>query len=199
MNRQSDLISIDYRIITELVEHESSVLDLGCGKGDLLSLLISKKNVKAQGVEIDDKAIFECVEKGLSVFHGNIDSGLADYGDKSFDYVILNQSLQEVIHVESVLNDALRVGREVIVGFPNFAHYNARMQIFFKGIAPVTSSLPNKWYDTPNLHFLSIRDFIEYCYQRNITIEKAVYFGRYKVYLFPNLFAAKGIFLISKK
>jgi methionine biosynthesis protein MetW len=196
---QSESIPIDYRVITGLVEHGSSILDLGCGEGQLLSLLIRKKNCRVQGIEINDRKIYSCVEKGLSVFHGNIDSGLADYGDKSFDYVILNQSLQEVIRVESVLNDALRVGKSVIAGFPNFAYYKARVQIFFKGIAPVTSSLPNKWYDTPNLHFLSIRDFKGYCQSRAIRIEKAVYFSRHKVYLFPNLFAARGIFLISKK
>ena len=168
---KSDEIRIDHRLIYKIVEPGSRVLDLGCGDGDLLSILVKEKNVKAQGIEIDDKAIYKCVEKGLSVFHGDIDSGLAEYKDKSFDYVILNQSFQQVMHVDAVLKDALRVGRKVIVGFPNFAYCRSRLQIFFGGKTPVTGALPYQWYETPNLHFLSISDFIDYCGLKNIHIE----------------------------
>lgn len=190
----------DHRAILEAIEERSSVLDLGCGGGELLYLLIKEKNVRGQGIEIDDEAIFKCVAKGLSVFHGDIDTGLAEYKDKAFDYVVLNQSLQQVRHVENVLSDALRVGKKVIVGFPNFAHYRSRAQIFFMGKAPVTGSLPYQWYETPNLHFLSISDFLDYCVAKNIRIEKETYLGKSKRVVFlPNLFAYSGLFVISRQ
>jgi methionine biosynthesis protein MetW len=191
-------ISLDHRIITDIIGQSSSVLDLGCGNGELLLLLVREKNVKAQGIEIDDKAIFECVAKGLSVFHDDIDSGLSDYEDTAFDFVILNQSFQQVKKPDAVLKEALRVGKKIIIGIPNFAHINARFQIFFRGRTPVTGALPYEWHDTPNLHFLSLLDFIEYCKKRNIIIEKSHFIGtKRKVTLFPNLFAQTGIFVIS--
>jgi methionine biosynthesis protein MetW len=134
----------------------------------------------------------------LSVFHGDIDTGLAEYGDRSFDYVILGQSFQQVKKPEMVLKEALRVGKEVIVSFPNFAHFRARFQIFFHGKTPVTPSLPYEWYDTPNLHFLSISDFVAYCARRNVRIEGSVFAsGDRRVRIFPNLFAEVGIFFLT--
>jgi methionine biosynthesis protein MetW len=193
-----DTISPDYRTILEIVGPASSVLDLGCGTGELLSLLVQEKNVKAQGIEIDDKAIFECVAKGLSVFHDDIETGLPEYGDKSFNYVILNQSLQQVKRPDKVLQEAFRVGSRVIVGIPNFAYISARFQIFFKGKVPVTPSLPFEWHNTPNLHFLSLLDFIDYCEKQKIVIEDSYFMnGQGKVRLFPNLFAQTGIFVLS--
>lgn len=173
-------------------------MDLGCGDGELLALLVKEKGVKAEGIDINEQAIHQCVARGLSVLHEDIDNGLQEYADKSFDYVILNQSLQQVKHLEAVLADAMRVGKRVIVGFPNFTHYKARLQLFVGGKTPVTPSLPYKWYDTPNLHFLSISDFIEYCREKKIKIEKSVFIGNNRVIrIFPNLFALEGIFLIS--
>jgi methionine biosynthesis protein MetW len=200
MKLMSSAVKPEYKIITQLVESGSSVLDLGCGDGELLSVLIKEKNIsKAQGIEIDEQAIYKCVARGVSVFHGDIDSGLAEYEDNSFDYVILNQSFQQVKKPDVVLGEALRVGREVIVGFPNFAHLIARYHLAFRGKAPVTRSLPFQWYDTPNLHFLSIADFITYCRQRRIQIKKAYFLGNNKpVKIFPNLLALLGIFLITK-
>jgi methionine biosynthesis protein MetW len=190
----------EYGVIASLVENGASVLDLGCGDGELLSKLRKEKNVvKSQGIEIDEQAIYRCVARGLSVFHGDIDSGLAEYEDKSFDFVILNQSFQQVKKPDVVLGESLRVGKKVIVGFPNFAYITARYHLAIRGIAPITRSLPYEWFDTPNIHFLSIADFIHYCRKRPITIEKAFYVGKSRqVKIFPNLLALVGIFLISR-
>jgi methionine biosynthesis protein MetW len=195
----SENIRLDHKVIWELVKPRSSVLDLGCGSGELLYILIKDKFVRGQGIEIDEQAIYKCVAKGLSVFHGDIDSGLIEYKDKTFDYVILNQSLQQIRHVDTVLKDALRVGKKVIVGIPNFAQYKARLQMFFCGRAPVTGALPYQWYETPNLHFLSTYDFIDYCRSKKITVKQSVYItDKKRIFLLPNLFAQVGIFLISQ-
>jgi len=192
-------IQLDHAVILDLIKPQSSVLDLGCGNGDLLYLLIKDKKVRGQGIEIDDQAIYKCVAKGLNVFHGDVDSGLAEFNDKSFDYVVLNQSMQQILHVDKVLTDALRVGKQVIVGFPNFAHYKSRLQMFFRGKAPITESLPYQWYETPNLHFLSILDFKKYCRAKRINIERSVCVGENRrIFFLRNLFAQVGIFLIAK-
>jgi methionine biosynthesis protein MetW len=196
----SEPVPLEYRAILKWIRQGSSVLDLGCGDGALLSLLVREKHVKAQGIEIDERSIHQCVVRGLSVFHDDIDRGLSDYADHSFDYVVLNQTFQQVKKPDIVLQEALRVGRKVIVGFPNFAHYQARFRMFFQGKTPVTPSLPYEWHDTPNLHFLSISDFIEYCRQRNIQIEETAFVGKKRrVKIFPNVFALVGIFLISNR
>lgn len=194
-----DSIRLDYRIIIDWIEGESSVLDLGCHEGELLSLIVREKNARAHGIEIDEQAIYKCVALGLSVSHQDIDNGLSEYGDEAFDYVILNQSLQQVRKPGVVLNESLRVGKEVIIGFPNFAYYKARYQIFFKGKTPITPSLPYEWYETPNLHFLSISDFNDYCQGQNIMIKRTAFIGNARmVSIFPNLLAQTGLFLISK-
>ncbi len=198
MKTENPYSKLEYRIILDWIKQSSSVLDLGCGDGELISLLVQEKHVRAQGIEIDEKAIYECVARGLSVFQQDIDTGLSEYVDKSFDYVILSQTLQQVRKPDFVLKEALRVGRQTIVSFPNFVHYPARFQIFFRGKVPVTPSLPHEWYETPNLHFLSISDFIEYCKQRKITIKDSTFIRKNKrVRFFPNFFAELGMFLIS--
>ena len=195
-----DSLKLERRVISEWIEGFSSVLDLGCGDGELLSILIQEKQVHAQGIEIDEQAIHKCVAKGLSVFQQDIDTGLSEYRDKFFDYVMLSQSLQQVKNPDIVLKEALRVGKKVIVSFPNFAHYTARFQIFFGGRVPVTRALPYEWHDTPNSHFLSISDFIEYCHERSIEIEDSVFIGKNKkARVLPNLFAEIGIFLLQSK
>jgi len=197
---RSETLPLAYRVILEWVDAGSSVLDLGCGDGELLSLLVREKHTRAQGIEISEQAIYQCVAKGLNVFHQDIDHGLSEYGDRSFDYVILNQSFQQVKKPDAVLNEALRVSAKVIISFPNFAHYSARLQIFFKGKTPMTSSLPFEWHDTSNLHFLSILDFADYCRQRNISVRNSFFLAKERtVKVFPNLFALTGIFLISNE
>ncbi len=192
-------ISLDYRVIYEIIEPGSRVLDLGCGTGELIYLLEKEKNAKVQGIELDESAIYKCVEKGLSVFHGDIDSGLSEYPDKSFDYVILNQSMQQLKKAGFVIEESLRVSGKVIVGFPNFVYIKARLMFFFRGKAPITKSLPYRWYDTPNLHFLSISDFKDFCLKKNITILTAYYLGENQLVRFwPNLFALNAIFVITR-
>mgnify|MGYP001618756903 CR=1 FL=1 len=195
----SDAISLDHRVIYQIVEPGSRVLDLGCGDGELMLFLSKEKSAKVQGIEIDDGAIYKCVAKGLSVFHGDIDSGLKEYPDNSFDYVILNQAMQQAKKADFVIQEALRVGKRAIIGFPNFAYLNARMSLFFGGRTPVTPSLPYRWYNTPNLHFLTISDFRSYCSERNTKILRTYYLGNDKiVHIWPNLFAMNAIFVISK-
>jgi methionine biosynthesis protein MetW len=188
----------DHRIIYKIIETGARVLDLGCGSGELIYFLAKEKGAKVQGIELSEEAIYKCVEKGLSVFHSDIDTGLIEYPDKSFDYVILNQSLQEVKKADFVLQEALRVGKKVIVGFPNFAHIKARFRILFRGKTPITASLPYRWYNTPNLHFLSISDFKEFCAENKIKALASYYLGvQGQVSFWPNLFAQSAIFLIT--
>jgi len=192
-------LRLDYQIILDLVEPGKKVLDLGCGDGALLSLLIKHKNCKGTGIEIDEKEIYQCVANGLSVSHADINSGLVDYSDKRFDYVILNESLQQILHPQKVILEALRVGKQVIVGIPNFCHAGARIQLFFKGQVPITKELPYQWYNTPNLRFFSLKDFEKFCKDNSIKILKQKALGRsHVIKILPNLFAYIGIFLLEK-
>ncbi len=185
-------------IVAGLVRAGSSVLDLGCGDGDLLLTLATTRGVRGQGLELNDREIFRCVEKGLNVLHQDIDEGLPEYTDNSFDYVILNFTLQQVRNPDTVLRESLRVGREVILGLPNFAHWRARFQIFFRGRTPVTRSLPYAWHDTPNLHFLSLEDFLEYCGELGIAVHDFIPLAGWgHVRLRPNLRAESAIFRLS--
>lgn len=199
MDRDFPKLRPDQKVIVEIVTPGASVLDLGCGSGELLAALAEQKHAKGQGIEIDDEAILRCVSKGLNVFHDDIDRGLPEYGDRSFDFVILDQTFQQVKKPEEVLRESLRVGTRVIVGFPNFATLGTRLQLGLRGRTPVTPSLPYEWYDTPNLHFLSILDFVDFCKKKAIRMERAFYFraGR-RIRILPNLLAETGVFLISK-
>lgn len=190
---------LDHKVIYNILEPGTKVLDLGCGDCELLYWPVKKKGIIAQGIELDEEAVYKCVEKGISVLHGDIESGLEGFPDKSFDFVILNQSMQETKNVSFVMDEALRVGKKVIVGFPNFAHFKARAMLFFAGKAPILPSLPFKWYDTPNLHFLSIIDFNDFCREQNITILEAYYLAKNRLIQFlPNFFATHGIFLLQR-
>lgn len=195
----SEDVRLDHRIIYGIVEAGSKILDLGCGNGDLMYLLAREKNARVQGIELDEAAIYECVKKGMSVIHGNIEEGLREYPDGSFDDVILNQSIQQVKMVDEVFEQALRIGRRIIVGFPNFAHLGARTMLFFRGKSPVTESLPYRWNDTPNVRFLSITDFRQFCAARSLRILESHYLGGTKeIRWWPNLLAKDALFVIAK-
>jgi len=192
-------LSFNDQLIFELIKPNTKVLDLGCGNGDLLNVLEKGKQVKAQGIELSEDAIYECVEKGLSVFHGDIDGGLAEYPDNAFDTIILNHTLQEVKQVDFVIGEALRVGKTAVVAFPNFACLEARVRLFFGGRAPVMGSMPHPWHDTPNVRFHSIKDFEDFCRVPNLKILDAHFIsGDKEIHFLPNLFAENAIFVITK-
>lgn len=163
-----------YEEIARLVEPGSSVLDLGCGTGDLLQLLRSTRGAVVRGVEIEEPRIRACLSKGISVFQGNLDEGLKEYGDGSYDYVILNETLQVVHEPVQLMREMVRVGRRAIVNFPNFGNLVNRLQLLFKGRMPVNRDLPYEWYDTPNIHFCTRRDFVHLCTTMHIRILSAV-------------------------
>ncbi|MFH1797742.1 MAG: methionine biosynthesis protein MetW [Candidatus Omnitrophota bacterium] len=199
ISREKEDLRLDLKAIGDMIGEGSKVLDVGCGRGELLEYLERSKGVKGAGVEINEEAIYKCVEKGLSVSHGDIDSGLKEYPDGLFDYVIFNQTMQQVYRPKEAIIEALRVGKKVITGFPNFCNIKARIQIFFGGHVPITASLPYLWYDTPNLHFLSIKDFENFCSSQGIIIEKGIFLTERKIIkLLPNVFALNAVFQISK-
>lgn len=189
---------LDFEFIYEYIPSGARVLDLGCGDGDLLYLLKQKK-IRGQGIEKDEESIYKCVEKGLIVHHGDLDEGLEHHLDKSFDFVILNQTIQETRHPGKVILEALRIGKKVLVGFPNFGYWQIRFQLLFTGATPITDILPYRWYNTPNLHFLSSIDFEEFCESQQICIEKKVFFSKNKkIYFRPNFFAKLALYVIAK-
>jgi len=189
----------DHQIIVDIVAQGARVLDLGCGEGELLAHLRLEKKARVQGIELDEERMHTCVEKGLTVLQGDIESGLVDYPDASFDYVILNQIMQEIKKADFVVQEALRVGRRVIVGFPNFAHWSARLTLFLRGRTPINEALPYYWFETPNVRFLTIRDFIDYCTARKITIEQRYYLGkRGRMSRLPNWRAQNAVFVLTQ-
>ncbi len=196
-------IRYDLQIIGNFIKPNSKVLDLGCGDGTLLEYLKLTKNVIPYGVEISEKGIEKCIEKGVPVFQGDIDEGLLDYKNNSFDYVILSQTLQVTKKPYKVLMEMLRVGKKCIVSFPNFGYLTIRLYLLFKGRMPKVKFLPYNWYDTPNIHHLTIQDFYIFCKENNIRILKKVFLNfslkKNKIIKFlPNIFAQYGIFMITK-
>jgi methionine biosynthesis protein MetW len=194
---------IDHDIILDLVPRGAKVLDLGCGDGSLLEKLVRKKEVRGSGIEISDEGIRSCIEKGLAVLQGDIDEGLRDYPDRSFDYIILNQTLQAVKKPDVVLGEMLRVGEKGVVGFPNFAYWKMRMYLLLHGRMPKTEFLPYDWYNTPNIHFCSIEDFDACCVRFGLRVERRIYLsndrgGRVLRGVRPNLFAESAVYLLAK-
>ena len=189
----------DYAIIGEIVEPRTKVLDLGCGEGELLEWLAQTKGVDARGVEISGARVQRAIARGVSVFQSDIDAGLADYPDHAFDYVILSQTLQETRHPRQVLREMLRVGRRGIVAFPNFGHWRVRFSMLTSGGAPRTRLFPYEWYESPNIHFLTVRDFENLVALEGITIERRYFLaGSRKVHSAPNLMAEVAVYLVSR-
>jgi len=190
---------LDHLFIVDVVEQESRVLDLGCGRGVLLKMLVDRKDVRGTGVEIMEEKVYDAVGKGLSVYHGDIDEGLSYYPDAMFDYVIIGQTLQQSRETEFVLQECLRVGRNVIVSLPNFANWRARTHLLFAGRAPVTKALPYEWYNTPNIRSLSVKDFQVFAREQGFRITRSLHLGPHRQVTFlPNLFAEHGVFVLTK-
>jgi methionine biosynthesis protein MetW len=194
---------IDYKLIEELVPEGASVLDLACGNGELLSQLIRDKGVRGSGVELSQEAVEACVARGLSVFHGDLDAGLADFGDRSHDVVILSLSLQQLRRPRMIVREMVRVGEKAIVSFPNFAHWATRAQLFFRGRMPVSRELPYQWWDTPNIHLCTIADFRALCLEEGLSILQEQYLRAVDKpspprVVAPNLMARIAIFAVTR-
>ena len=169
-----DTARVDLLVVKDMVAPKTRVLDIGCGDGTLLRMLAEERGVDARGMELSQRGVNDCVAKGLSVIQGDADLDLADYPDDSFDYVILSQTLQATRNPRRVLEQMLRIGKRAIVSFPNFGHWRIRLQIMFAGRMPITENLPLAWYETPNIHFCTIRDFVALVDEVDAQIDRAV-------------------------
>jgi homoserine O-acetyltransferase len=199
--RHAHRVRVDYDVIESLIEPNSTVLDIGCGDGELLANLITDKNITGKGIEVEQDLVLTCVNQGLSIIQHDIELGLGDFADKSYDYVILSQTVQTIKNTETVFNELLRVGKKVIVSFPNFAHWRCRTQLFLTGKAPVTKQLPFEWHNSPNIHCLSLKDFERFCRRLAVKVEKKIPLIKTRlspVKFAPNLFAEQVIYVTSK-
>jgi len=188
----------DYAIIGELIEPGTKVLDLGCGDGELLGWLATNKGVEGRGIEINRAKVQQAISRGVSVYQGDIDQGLVDYPDKTFDYVILSLTLQETRQPLKVLREMLRVGKHVIVTFPNFGHWSVRLSHLFSGRAPKTKLFPYDWYDSPNIHFLTVKDFEDLARQEGWVIERRIFLSGHHLGRFlANLMAEIAVFQVK--
>ncbi len=181
----------EFKIISDLIENNTRVLDVGCGDGTLMKYLKDKKNVDTRGLEISKKNVQDCTGKSLSVIEGNAEKDLHQFPNLSFDYVVLSQTLQAFLDPENVIAELLRIGKKAIVTIPNFGYWKVRLHLLFKGTMPITKNLPNEWYNTPNLHMCTIKDFVNYCNNKNIKINSSNL-------SYKNLFSQLGIFVIEK-
>jgi methionine biosynthesis protein MetW len=189
----------DYSIISELIEPNTRVLDLGCGEGELLAWLAENKRVDARGVEISGPKVQQAIARGVSVYHSDLEGALADLPDQAFEYVILSQTLQETRSPLKVLRDMLRVGHRAIVAFPNFGHWSVRLSHLWTGRAPKTKLFPYEWHDSPNIHFLTVHDFESLAHAEHWTVERRIFLqGARTVSVLPNLLAEVAVFLVRK-
>ena len=196
---------VDLKVVAGMIEPRARVLDVGCGDGALLELLRDERQVDGRGIELSQKNVNECVGRGLSVVQGDADSDLVYYPDRGFDYAILSQTIQATRNPKEVLDHLLRIGKNVIVSFPNFGHWRVRVALTLFGRMPVTRDLPHSWYDTPNIHFCTIRDFVNLCEELGATVESATALDRNRnpigvsmPWWFWNLFGQQAVFRLKR-
>jgi methionine biosynthesis protein MetW len=195
----------EFKIIADNIENNTRVLDVGCGDGVLIEYLKQEKNIDVRGLEISKDKVQICISKGLTVIEGNAEIDLKQFPNNSFDYVVLSQTLQAFLNPEIVINELLRVGKRAIVTIPNFGFWKVRLHLLFKGTMPVTKALPDEWYNTPNLHMCTIKDFVKFSKTMNFKIFKSIALNNMNTtkidnsnLFFKNLFSELGIFLIEK-
>ena len=194
----------EFKVIASLLPDNIRVLDVGCGDGSLMDLLIKEKNIKVRGLEINKENVKKCISKGLSIIEGNAETELHQFPDQSFDFAVLSQTLQAFYSPENVLKDLLRIGKSVIVSIPNFGYWKVRTSLLVFGSMPVTKTLPDTWYNTPNVHLCTIKDLFKFCLEKNINMDKVVGINKNKTseirksnLELKNLFSELGIFLLS--
>ena len=195
----------EFKVIADLIKKDTRVLDVGCADGTLMKFLKDNKNIDIRGLEISKDKVQECIAKGLTVIEGNAEKDLKQFPEKSFDYVVLSQTLQAFLNPEVVINELLRVGKKAIVTIPNFGYWKVRLHLLTKGTMPITKTLPDEWYNTPNLHMCTIKDFVYFVKSRNFKIFKSLALNNQNISIInntnlgiKNLFADLGIFLIEK-
>ncbi|MBT3765827.1 MAG: methionine biosynthesis protein MetW [Rhodospirillales bacterium] len=200
------MIRPDLQVIADMINPDTRLLDVGCGDGALLDHLANFKQVDGRGIELSTEGVNACVSAGLSVIQGDAETDLKDYPDQAFDYVVLSQTLQAMAAPKEVLADMLRIGERAIVSFPNFAYWRLRWQILTRGRMPVSRTIAFQWYDTPNIHFCTIKDFVILCEEMGITIERSIALDRNgakrrvrSAMFFANLFGEQAVFLLSKQ
>ncbi len=194
----------EFKVISKIIKNKKKVLDVGCGDGTLMEYLKINQQNDVRGLEPQKELVQKCISKGLSVIEGDAEKELIQFPEKSFDYVVLSQTLQAFLYPEEVLKQLLRIGKQTIVSIPNFGYWKVRLHLLFKGTMPITKNLPNEWYNTPNLHMCTIKDFVNFCNKKNIIIDQSMCLTKEKIseitkknMYYKNIFSELGIFLIK--